>query len=257
MHDVLTLPFSSYRKSVPAILDAVGADRVLAEQTAVLLKPNLVNASPHPVTTPPECCEAVIAYVRAHCNAEIVVAEGCGDALMETGDVFEALGYADMAKRLGVALLDLNRAPLRTVRIPECPVFPEMHLPEAAFTNFIISLPVLKAHSLAGLTGTLKNMLGFAPPEHYSGVHGSWKKAVFHGRLQQSILDLARYVRPHLTLLDATQGLASFHLGGDTLSPPPNRLIAGGDPRAVDRTAADLLGIDWRTIRHVAERLQD
>lgn len=71
-----------------------------------------------------------------------------------------------------------------------------------AMESFLISVPVLKAHSLAGVTGTLKNMTGLARPKHYSGRYGSWKKAVFHGNMQQSIIDLNRYRTPDLPLIE-------------------------------------------------------
>ena len=44
---------------------------------------------------------------------------------------------------------------------PDCPVFPEMYLPEIAMSSYLASVPVLKAHSLADLTGSLKNMRFF------------------------------------------------------------------------------------------------
>lgn len=246
------LPFVSYEESVPAVLDAAGAPEILAGQRRVLLKPNLVNTSHHPITTHPDHAAAAVRYVRARCEAEVVIAEGCGDAVLDTDEIFRRLGYAEMASRLDVELLDLNHAPLRTVADPSCPVFPEMHLPEVAFTHCIISLPVLKVHSLAGITGTLKNMVGFAPPQHYSGRGGCWKKAVFHMRMQQSVMDLNRYVMPQLTVLDASVGMAEYHLGGPTCDPPVGRIVAGADPYEVDRIACDLLGVDWRTVRHVA-----
>ena len=51
------------------------AREVLARQTAVLIKPNLINADPHPVTTPAACCEAIVNYIRGCSDAEIVIAE--------------------------------------------------------------------------------------------------------------------------------------------------------------------------------------
>jgi uncharacterized protein (DUF362 family) len=126
-----------------------------------------------------------------------------------------------------------------------------MYLPEIAFSHFIISLPVLKAHSLADITGTLKNMMGFAPPAHYGSTSGGWKKARFHNDMQQSILDLNAYRTPDLTLLDASVGMAEFHLGGRHCNPPRQKLIAGRDPVSVDRLAASLLDIDWKSIGHL------
>jgi len=254
MIDVAEVDFESYADSVPRALDAVNAGAVLAEQQAVLLKPNLINASPHPITAHPDCCVAVIEYIRRHSNAKIVIGEGCGEPSVTTLDVYDSLGYTRIAGELDVELVDLNDAPLVCLEDPSCSVFPEMYIPEIVMSHFLISLPVLKAHSLATITGTLKNMIGVAPPKHYSGRFGSWQKAVFHGEMQQSIMELNKYRHPDLSLLDASIGMPDFHLGGSHCDPPVAKLVAGFDPWAVDRKAADLLGLDWRTIRHLAER---
>ena len=250
---IASVTFRSYAESVPKVLDQIGATDILRRQTAVLIKPNLINTTPHPVTTSPTCCEALIDYIRDCSRADIVIAEGCGDAGCETPAVFAALGYETLAARKGVRLVDLNTAPLRRVVNSACKRFPAMHLPEIVFSHYLISVPVLKAHSLAELTGTCKNMMGLLPPQHYGGHPGSWKKALFHQRLHQSIRDLIGYRAPDLSLMDASIGLASYHLGGPPCDPPVNRLLAGFDPLVIDRHAADLLGLDWHAVAHLAE----
>lgn len=244
------IPFESYAKSVPLALEAAGAGECIAGADRILVKPNLVNDRPFPVTTAPDFCREVVRWLKDRTPAEIIIAEGCGDAVLETDQVFGNLGYDRMAADLGVALLDLNHAPLVTREDPGNPVFPEFHLPEIATRAFILSLPVLKAHSLARITGTLKNMMGFAPPRHYSG-GGFWKKAVFHDRMQASVASLNRYILPDLTLMDASLGLCQYHLGGPVCTPPVNRLIAGTDPHAVDQMAAELLGLAPESIPHI------
>lgn len=251
MDGVAEVEFVLYGESVPRALEAVGAGEVLRRQGAVLVKPNLVNASPFPVTTAPECVEAVIEYVRACSKATIVVGEGCGDASLETDEVFDRLGYWEMARRLGVELIDLNHAPLAKLEDPGCTVFPEMYLPEIALSHYLISVPVLKVHSYSQVTGTLKNMMGLVPPRYYSGRFGTWKKATFHGKMHRSIVELNRYRTPDLSLLDATVGLAEYHLGGAQCDPPPGKLIAGFDPVQVDRRGAELLGLRWQRIAHL------
>jgi len=250
------VPFVSYAESVPLVLDAAGAADPISRQTAILIKPNLVEAMAPPVTTPVECVEAVIAYCRARSKASIVVAEGCGAASYDTDVAFAKLGYEALAKRAGVVLVDLNKAPTILLRNPSCRVFPEFHMPKLAMDHFVISVPVLKAHSLATITGTLKNMMGFAPPKHYQQ-GGHWKKSAFHARMHEAIRDLNRYRTPDLTLLDARVGLAEYHLGGAECSPHVMKLVAGTDPVEVDRLAASFLGLDWRSIPHLGDDLGD
>jgi len=68
--------------------------------------------------------------------------EGYAEAYLSV----ERLGYTRMAEELGISLVDLNEAPLKKLAIEDCPRFPEMVLPEIAFTHYLISVPVLKAH---------------------------------------------------------------------------------------------------------------
>lgn len=250
MRTVAEVGFSDYRKSVTEALDLVAADKALSTEPRILIKPNLVNSSPHPVTTSPEFCRAVVEYVqKANPDAEIVIAEGTGDSQLETPEVFTRLGYTRLADACGVRLLDLNTAPLCEKSLPGTSVFPRIHLPRIAFTHKVLSLPNLKGHSMAGITGTMKNMMGFAPPAHYS--LGGWKKAFFHQRLQQSVRELNMYVTPWLSVMDASVGLADYHLGGAVCDPAPQVILAGFDARALDRRAAEILGLNWRDIGHL------
>jgi uncharacterized protein (DUF362 family) len=93
-------------------------------------------------------------------------------------------------------------------------------------------------------------MIGFAPPQYYSG-GGFWRKSAFHQYMHQAILDLNKYVSPHLSLMDATIGLADYHLGGRKCSPPVNKIVAGLNPYEVDRKAAEFLKFNWKKIKHL------
>ena len=250
--DIVSIGFESFEKSIKDALDAIGAHKQIAGQSAILIKPNLTNSSPHPITTSPECCNVIIEYIRKYSKAKIIIAEGCGDANHETDEIFENLGYKVMAEKQGVELIDLNYGPVKTLKNSDCPVFPEMYLPKIAFNHYIISVPVLKAHSLAGMTGTLKNMMGFAQPEYYSGHYGVWKKALFHEKMQESIIDLNKYLVPDLTIMDCSIGLAEFHLGGAQCDPHINKIIAGYNPWKVDCEGAKLFGLAGNDSKHMA-----
>ncbi len=249
---VACVPFISYERSIPEALDAIQAGAKLARQKAILIKPNLVMNLPPPITTPVECCEAVIAYVREHSAAEIVIGEGCGAIEYETELCFRALGYEALSKKTGVRLLDLNDEPTTLLKNAACSVFPEFQLPKIALSHYIISVPVLKAHSLSEITGSMKNMMGFAPPRHYQQ-GGHWKKSSFHRRMHESIVDLNRYRAPDLSIVDGRIGMAEYHLGGPECDPPIGKIIASFDPREADRISAELLGLDWKRIGHLKD----
>lgn len=248
---VSVVEYQSYKHSIQKALNDIEAGPVLAKQKAILIKPNLVNASPHPVTTPPEICEAVIDIVRSYTSAEIVIAEGCGDPSYETNEIYDLLGYTTVSRRSGVKLIDLNHSKFKKYKHSQCTIFPEMILPEIVFSHFLISVPVLKVHSFSDISGSMKNMIGIAPPQYYSGQHGYWKKSAFHLNIHEAIIELNTYRHPDLTVMDATIGLPDSHLGGRQCQPPANKIIAGYDAKLVDREAATLLGLNWQKIKHL------
>ena len=243
-------PFRSFEVSVPAALEAVGATAALARQELVVIKPNLVTASPPPVTLPVEAAAALVEFVRRNSRARVVIAEGCGDAGLSTPEVFEALGYRGLARELGVDLVDLNTAPTIRLENPSFRVFPEAWVPELLTRAFVISAAVLKRHSLAEVTLSLKNMMGAAPPGRY-GNPGGWKKGRFHARMHRAVFEWASHLTPDLALVDASVGLAEFHLGGPACDPPVGKIVAGFDPVAVDAAGCRLLGLDWRRVEHL------
>lgn len=238
---------------VGPLLARAGLDRALANVGRVLIKPNLVADQPPPMTTPVELVAAIVKFVhQAHPGLEIIIGDGCGSLKYSTEHVFARQGYTAMAAASGVTLLDLNVAlPLRHLVNPQCRRWPEMYLPEIMFDSFVISVPVLKAHSMAGVTLTMKNMMGAAPPDHYQQ-NGHWKKAAFHENIQEAIFDLNQYRTPDFTVLDATVGMPEAHLWGPVCQPAKDRLLAGFDPVAIDACGAGLLGLDWRQIGHIS-----
>ena len=215
----------------------------------VLIKPNLVNSTPPPVTTPAWIVREIVSFVRNILpECAVIIAEGAGDINMETDELFTLHGYRRAMS--DVIFMDLNHEPCRRIKLARGLRWKELFLPEILFESFVISAPVLKAHTLAGVTLSMKNMIGVSPPEHYQE-GGAWKKSAFHLRIHESIFDLNCARAPDFTLLDATVGMATSHLGGPECVPPVNTLVAGADPVAVDAFGAGLLGNDWRHIGHI------
>ncbi len=249
---VYSTPFLSWEKSLPPLLDKTGLAKQIPEGKTILIKPNLVETLRPPITTPVALIKSLVGYLQAHLDNPIVIGEGCGALDYDTHRCFAELGYAELARDKKIDLVDLNKEPCQKKSLPQCKRWPEFYLPDIAVESFLISVPVLKVHTLAGITLTMKNMMGLAPPDHYHQ-GGGWKKAAFHNQIHEAVADLNRYCCPDFTVLDATVGMAEAHLWGATCNPPVNKLLAGFDPVAIDSYGAGLLGKDWRKIGHLAE----
>ncbi len=246
--------FTDFQDSVSRVLDDLDFKKAIGTGAKILIKPNCINNSPPPITTPVECCEAIIRYIREiGSDAQVVLAEGCGDSDRETFEVFCDLGYDRLAREYGIELLDLNTESLVKCSRKDCRIFPEIYLPEILFDHYVISVPVLKPHTLARITGALKNMMGAAPPQYDGGCGGSWKKAYFHNHMQESIIELNKYKMADLSIVDGSVGMAQSHLGGPTCDPPVNRIFGGYDVVRVDRACAEFQGLRVGDIAHIQE----
>ncbi len=243
--------FSSWDQTVAPLLDAAGLGEELGKHPLILIKPNLVEALAPPVTTPVGLIASLIDYVAGHApQSRIVIGEGTGSLSYDTFHAFNELGYTSLSVKKKVELMDLNNEDLVHKENGEFNRWPEMYLPSILDNAFLLSVPVLKAHTLASVTLTMKNMMGCAPPSHYQG-NGTWGKSSFHRQIHEAVFDLNRYRTPDFTLLDATIGMAQAHLWGAHCNPPVNRLAASWDPVAVDSYGTSLLKRNWQDIDHI------
>ena len=238
MSDVAKVGFTDYDGSVARALDLIGAGEGLPATGLVIIKPNLTNADGPPVTTHVAAAEAVYRYCAQRCGAEIAIGEGTGSGT--TQQTYEANGYAELARRHGIRLIDFNESPAVKLKRADAVQLKEFYLPEIAREAFIISLPVLKDHSFTGTTISMKNMFGLAPAPYY---RGSWNKSRLHSpSTHKSVFDVCLYKRPDLCVVDAAVALTGMHLSGTRKK--LELILASFDPVAVDAVGSRLLGHD-------------
>jgi len=242
---------TNLEQSLPPLLDAARLTESIDTTQTILLKPNLVEALQPPITTPVYLIELLVNYLRERKeNIQIVIGEGTGSLNYDTYHPFQMLGYTELATRKDIRLIDLNEEPLSKKENPDCLRWPTMYLPALLDEVFLLSVPVLKAHTLAKVTLTMKSMMGCAPPSHFHG-NGYWGKSAFHEKINEAIFDLNRYRTPDFTLLDASIGMQEAHLWGRHCQPPVNMLAASADPVAIDAYGASLLKKEWQSIKYI------
>ena len=156
---VYTTPLLSWQESLPPLLDKAGLTKHIPAGKTILIKPNLVETLRPPITTPVTLVRCTVEYLQERLDNPIVIGEGCGALDYDTHHCFTELGYTKMARETGIKLIDLNEAPYQRHSLPQCKRWPEFYLPEIATDSFLLSVPMLKAHTLAGVTLTMKKRL--------------------------------------------------------------------------------------------------
>jgi uncharacterized protein (DUF362 family) len=245
MSRIAKVPFTTYDESVGKALDLLGVRDQLPEKGLIVIKPNLTNASKPPVTTPVEAVGAIGRYCMRYTRSEVLIGEGTGSG--RTADVYEALGYTDLAISAGMGLVDFNEEGTICLRREDTIQLDEFHLPHILTDAYVISVPVLKDHCFTKTTIAMKNMFGVAPAPVYGG---TWNKSKLHSpSTHHSVFDLCIYKKPDLSIVDASTALTGGHLWGNRKR--IGCILAGYDPVAVDTVGSRLLGHDPWTIEYL------
>ncbi len=204
----------------------------------VVIKPNLITNRPYPVTTPPKTVECIVNYFKGKAK-EIFIAEGAGMCRGGTNKAFLDLGYSELAEKSGIKLVDLNDDDYEIRKNPDALKLKEFKFPLTLKNSFLISAAVLKRHSMAKVTLSLKNMLGAS----------IGMKAKFHLLgINKSIVDINLYKKPDLALIDGIES-SSLELGGEVTR--YDLMIFSEDPVAADAVGANILGLNPLSVPHI------
>lgn len=228
-------------------LSEVGAD---VRGKSVLLKPNMVEFDRTSViNTDPHLVAATAAAMKLLGAKSVTVGEGPGHR-RDTQYVATSSGLLDLLRDVDVPFVDLNIAALeRRALQTSYTTLGELWLPMPVLdADLVVSMPKMKTHHWGGVTLSLKNMFGVVPGRLYG-----WPKNVLHwAGLQQSIVDVAAAVRPHLAIVDGIVGMqGDGPIKGTAIN--AGHVVIGTDPVAVDATAAFLMGVDPMRVGYLEE----
>lgn len=125
----------------------------------IVIKPNIVSVTKPLSATHADALGAVLQFIRERTHAEITVAEGCANADSMKG--FEIYGLAEVAKRHGAGLVDLNRDKWVEVEVLDRDLRPiTLRLARTiAQSDCRISLTPMKTHDTVIVTLSLKNLV--------------------------------------------------------------------------------------------------
>lgn len=232
---------TSVAAAVQECMEGCNWESWVERNATVVIKPNLCTAVPEKVAaanTDAAITEAVCEVLLSR-TKRIYVGES--DLLRQKAqDAFAASGYLDLARRLGVELVNFSETPC--VRC-KCERVGEIELPRILLeADVFITLPVLKTHALTYFTGALKNQWGCVPSYHDRTVH--------HGLINTLLASLHRILRPKLALMDGILGME----GRGPVNGEPrvlNVILASQDAVALDATAMRVVGLEPYRARHV------
>ena len=218
--------------------------RSLVSGKQVVLKPNVFAPLPPPTTTDPRVVAALALLVRDYGAKEVIVAEGRSistahfrKAHRTTRECYRVTGMEQAIVPTGARLIALEEDEFVTLPIPDGRVLKETSVPRTiAEAEVLISVPVLKIHSLTLITVAIKNL---------HGIVSDGDKLFGHSYrvLPDKLVDIVRLKRPQLTVVDAVLGQQADH-ADDGRPVKVGAVLAGRDPVAVDAVASAVMGMD-------------
>ena len=229
---------------IEQILSVSEALNAVHSQDTVLIKPNLVVSRREwaGVNTDPRIVEAIVKILKAKGIFRIVVGDGAGMGY-NASNAMQICGYRDMAQRYDLKLVDLEKDDFVSLQVPIEGPFKKLEIAQTVIDcDFLINVPVMKAHGQTLITCSLKNLKGVMPRAMKTGFHGV--------DLDQAITQLASVVTPDLIIVDGIQGDLFSETGHNPVR--MERILSGTNPVEVDSVAADMLGYPPRAIRHIA-----
>jgi len=216
----------------------------------VFIKPNLVDAVEHyPSTTAPEVIAGLVDLLRDYGVGSVTVGDGPAfrrDAI----SISQYTGLDELLKQRGVPFVDLNYddpqpVPVKDDWISRSDVlWLPRHILDA---DLILSVPKMKTHHWAGVSLSLKNLLGLFPGARYG-----WPKNSIHfNGITASILGLHQILPPVLAVVD---GIIGMEGDGPLFGTPVQHglLAVGKDAVAVDVICADLMGFDLHEVDYLS-----
>ena len=212
------------------VFDAAGGiNRFVSKGDIVVIKPNLSWARRPELaaTTHPQVLQAVIELCQDAGAKRVRIAD---NTIHDARQCFALTGAGIVAKNTGSDLIYprsslMRKMKLKGNRLDIWPVFKP--LIEA---DVLINLPIAKHHSLSGLTLGMKNWIGAVAGSRWS----------LHQDINQSIVDLANFFQPTVTLIDAIRIMTQNGPSGGSTSyvSVKNTLILSDEPVAADAKAA-------------------
>lgn len=227
-------PGYSIRDLTRKTFDAAGGiQKFISKGDVVVVKPNIswARAPQLAATTHPEVLKSVVELCQEAGAKKVRIADY---TIHGANRCFAVTGAAAVAKETDADLVFPRSSLMRDMklnghRLDVWPVFTPI-----VEADKLINLPVAKVHSLSGLTLGMKNWIGAVGGRRYA----------LHQDIHQTIVDLAQFFRPTVTLIDATRIMTKNGPSGGSMADVTvmNRLILSNDPVAADARAARLFG---------------
>ena len=234
-----------YQNTVAVIAALGGMEKFVKKGAVVVVKPNIGwdRTPEQAANTHPAVVAALVELsYKAGAKRVNVFDVTCNDARR----CYENSGIQQAAKDKGAQVYFADSWNVVKAKFP----YPSQMegwtvLRDAVVCDTLINVPVLKHHGLTGLTLSMKNLMGVC-----TGTRG-----LMHIGIGEKLADLLDFIRPELTVIDATRVLMRNGPTGGNLEDVVQRdtVFASPDPVLADAFACKFVDQDPLSVTYLQE----
>ena len=221
-----------------------GMSRFVSRGNTVWVKPNIGwdRRPEQAATTNPDVVSTVVQMCFQAGAKKVLVSDNpCNEAR----NTFPRSGIQQAAEKAGAQVFFLDERKFRKMAV-NGKVLKEWQIyQDVVEADRLINVAIVKSHNLSKATLGMKNLMG---------VTGGARNR-FHQDIDNTLVDLATFLKPQLTILDAIRVLAANGPTGGNLADVKRKdtIVAGVDQVAVDALGATLLGLKPEDIGHIVQ----
>lgn len=232
------------RLTIEAINGLGGMGRFISKNDVVWVKPNIGwNRSPEQAaTTNPDVVATLVSLCwQAGAKRVIVSDNSCNPSVPS----FARSGIQKAALKVGAECSVMEDRKFLNTTLNGKVIKSWQLYGDVIGVNKFINVPIVKHHGLCKATLSMKNLMGIAGGDRNR----------FHQDLNNTLVDLATFIRPTLVVMDAIRVLVANGPVGGNLADVKRRdtVAAGTDQVAIDAFGATLLGFKPQEIGYIAE----
>ena len=227
-----------------AIAALGGMERFVPPDASVIVKPNICvgyHSYEYAATTNPWVVAALVKMCfEAGASSVRVMDYPFGGPAEQA---YRISGIAEQVEAAGGEMVIMPKIKFIPTEIPDAQALREPSIYDDVLnTDVLINVPIAKNHSLSRLTLGMKNLMGVV-----------WDRPSLHMQMGENLADLAGFIRPTLTVVDAVRILMANGPTGGSLDDVKqmDTIIASPDIVAADSYGATLFDMNPEDLDYI------
>ncbi|MGQ9706840.1 MAG: DUF362 domain-containing protein [bacterium] len=234
-----------YQATKRAIVIAGGLGGIVSRGDIIIVKPNMSfdKAPEYGANTHPDVLRAVIDSVFEAGASKVYIFDNTVESARPS---YQRSGLKDAGEKAGADVIYFNERDTVEVNIKNGKVLKKAKVHRLCLEcDEVINVPATKTHNLTVLSLAIKNLMGLAGGDR-------WR---WHKNISYCLADFYSYIRPSLTVLDASRVLLANGPSGGNLADVSWQwtILASRDGIACDSYATSFFGLKPTDVEHIRE----